>query len=132
MKNCRKVMGLMLCLVLVALSGCAGGTSETLSASVTASSSPEASLSASPTPIPTPVPTTAPVVEPTPTATPDDGRVTVAEGFYYIELTEAIKERITGMSYPADDSDANIHYDDLRISAYAIMILKVIRTTMAS
>ena len=68
--------------------------------------------------MPTPVPTTAAEIEtyatPSPTATLDDGRVTVAEGFYYIELTDAIKQRITGISYPADDSDAAITYDDLR------------------
>ena len=38
----------------------------------------------------------------------------IAEGFFYLELTDEIKAKITGMSYPADDSDAVITYDDLR------------------
>ena len=122
-KTGRKVMSMMLCLVLCALAGCAGGTGETHSASVP-SSSPETELSTPPTPIstpvPTPVPTTAAASEsyaipsPSPTATPDDGRVTIADGFYFVKLSAEIKQRITGMSYPADDSDAAITYDDLR------------------
>ena len=35
----------------------------------------------------------------------------LAEGFYYEELSEAIKSRITGKSYP---TDCNVHYSDLR------------------
>ena len=114
----QRATGLLLTTLVCVLSGCAGGADETPSVSVAASPSPEALLSASQTPMPTPVPITAAGIEahatPTPTATPDAGRVTVAEGFYYIELTKAIKQRITGISYPADDSDAAIHYDDLR------------------
>ncbi len=44
----------------------------------------------------------------------DDGRVTVADGFYYMELDDGIKKRITGMSYPADDRNIAISYDDLQ------------------
>lgn len=40
------------------------------------------------------------------------GKVELDEGFYYIELNDVIKKRITGMSYPAQDS--LIGYDDLR------------------
>lgn len=35
------------------------------------------------------------------------------EGFYYVKLTEELKERITGTSYPAEGSDS-VSYDDLR------------------
>ena len=59
----------------------------------------------SPTPIPTP----------TPTPTPDEpGFVEIAEGFYYHELNDTLRHRITGLSYPADDKNAKIKYGDLR------------------
>jgi hypothetical protein len=61
----------------------------------------------------TPEPSQTPKATPTPTAT-DDGRVTVADGFYYIKLDDDIKERITGISYPEDDDDIAIGYSDLR------------------
>lgn len=38
----------------------------------------------------------------------------MAEGFYYIELDSTIKARITGLSYPSDDSNIKINYKDLR------------------
>jgi hypothetical protein len=38
----------------------------------------------------------------------------LAEGFYAVELDDNVKARITGMSYPADDSNSAIHYADLR------------------
>ncbi len=38
----------------------------------------------------------------------------LAEGFFYVMLDDTIKARITGMSYPADDSNSAVHYDDLR------------------
>lgn len=43
-----------------------------------------------------------------------DDRVTYQEGFYYESLSDTIKEKITGISYPADDSSAAISYDMLR------------------
>lgn len=55
--------------------------------------------------------------EPTSTPTPRDGRTEIAEGFYYIKLTDALKERITGLSYPEDDDDIAISYSDLRYVA---------------
>lgn len=45
---------------------------------------------------------------------PMSDRVTYQNGFYYESLNEGIKKRITGISYPADDSTAEINYDDLR------------------
>lgn len=41
-------------------------------------------------------------------------RVTYQDGFYYESLSDAIKIKITGISYPADDTAAAISYDTLR------------------
>lgn len=41
-------------------------------------------------------------------------RVVYQEGFYYESLNDTIKEQITGISYPADDTDAAVSYDMLR------------------
>ncbi len=43
-----------------------------------------------------------------------EDRVTYQEGFYYESLSDDIKSRITGISYPADDTSAAISYDTLR------------------
>lgn len=84
----------------------------------------QASAAASATPMPTPtaastaspIPTPTPTPEPTPD--PYDGaeRTALAEDdrFFYIPLTDRIKERITGMSYPEDPSTCRIKYDELR------------------
>lgn len=40
--------------------------------------------------------------------------VTYQPDFYYQNLSDEIKTRITGYSYPADDTSAAISYDDLR------------------
>lgn len=45
---------------------------------------------------------------------PTKDRTTYSEGFYYEPLNDTVKERITGISYPADDSEAAISYDTLR------------------
>lgn len=82
-----------------------------------------------PTPIPSPSPTPKPTprLSPKPTLTepelkaetdaqaPDASKkVTLAEGFYYTRLDDETKVRITGMSYPADDANSAVKYDDLR------------------
>ena len=69
-----------------------------------------------PTPEPTPEPTAIPTPEPTPepTATPSPTPVITQDSFYYTIITDDIKQRITGISYPADDSNIRISYDDLR------------------
>ncbi len=85
---------------------------------VSASSAPLPSLSptftpqTTPSPAASPTPTATPHV--TPASTPDSGRVEIADGFYYQKLDDSLKERITGMSYPANDEDCVITYDDLR------------------
>ena len=137
-------MGKMLMLgifVLLALSGCAlldGGStsppsgsakpSETNSATPAVTPKPSPSVESTPIkttqadPIPTPAPTMAAVKTPAPSKTPaaasstpaDDGRVTLKDGFYYVKLNDDIKKRITGISYPEDDSNIVISYSDLR------------------
>ena len=72
------------------------------------------------TPEPTPTATPEPTPTPIPTATPDpyEGQVRVSHGkderFFYVTLTEALKTRITGMSYPAPGQPCKVSYDDLR------------------
>ncbi len=117
---------IMVLIMLCALPGCAGGQDMPRkdSMTVSVSATPKAEITPTETPAPTPIATTAPDIEPTaatatPAATPPaapepDDRVTIAQGFYYIELNDEIKGRITGISYPADDSDAEIGYGDLR------------------
>ncbi len=51
---------------------------------------------------------------PMPHTKPEDGRFTLSDGFYSVKLSRDIRMRITGMSYPVDDSGAAITYDDLR------------------
>lgn len=38
----------------------------------------------------------------------------IDDGFYYYELNDEIKERITGISYPKEDKNCQVKYDDLR------------------
>lgn len=80
--------------------------------SPTFSLSPTLPITPSPKVTAPPKPPVAPTVSPT--STPDNGRVDLADGFYYQKLDDALKKRITGMSYPADDKDCVITYDDLR------------------
>ncbi len=111
-------------LVFVFASGCAapkGSTFPTPSSPPDLTSSPDVS----PSPSATPAPSKTPLPSPQPSATADAQDAAPAmsvepeklgpiDGFFYMELSDAIKKRITGMSYPSDDDDAKIHYDDLR------------------
>jgi hypothetical protein len=77
----------------------------------TAAPPSEATKTPASTPESTPIKTT----EPEPSPTPEEkGKVELAEGFCYFELNDEIKKRITGMSYPADDTGCEISFDDLR------------------
>ncbi len=73
-----------------------------------------------PTEAPTPVPTATSEPTPEPTATPNPYRaekVTSSkknEAFWYCAPTEALKNRVIGMSYPEDPKDAPVKLDDLR------------------
>ena len=53
------------------------------------------------------------VASPTPSPLSDDKDMEY-DRFTINELNDEIKDRITGISYPADDTDAEINYDDLR------------------
>jgi hypothetical protein len=117
---------IILCITLIltlSLTGCTQpeNTPAVLSETVqTPAVSVETEKSPTPAPSFTPIPTTPPETTPgesvsaQPTETPNDGRKTVADGFYYIKLNDSIKKRITGMSYPSDDKNIEISYDDLR------------------
>ena len=71
-------------------------------------------VTSAPKALPLPVPLPSDTPEPDPFA--DCARVFQAENadFFYVELTEEIKTRITGMSYPKNDKAAPVKYGDLR------------------
>ncbi len=121
----------LITLIILALSGCAfDGEDSRMTETPEPTQLPESTQLPASAPIPTPSPSPSPIEttradveptaeptpEPTPTPTPkpDDGRVEVADGFYYVKLNDEIKERITGLSYPKDDDDIAISYSDLR------------------
>lgn len=120
--------------LLLALGGCAPSDGDIPTPSPSAATTvvtpvkmPTPSPSATDTPVKTteadivPAPESSPTATPAPTRTPadtsasaDDGKVTLTDGFYYIKLNDDIKKRINGISYPEDDSDIAISYSDLR------------------
>ncbi len=134
MKSVYLIVSVILILLLVlAMPGCSPAADapskpmQSAAAKPSAAQTPSATLAPAPTPIKTTEPDIAPTAAPTqaisaanstvmPSAAPgeDDGKVTIADGFYYIKLNDEIKQRITGMSYPEDDKDIAIGYDDLR------------------
>ena len=81
---------------------------------------PEPTITPQPTPTPTPEPTPVPTATPEPTPSPDpyEGQKRVNhkkdDRFFYVTLTEELKARITGMSYPAEGEPCRVSYDDLR------------------
>lgn len=93
---------------------------------VVAPRTPVPTMTPQPTPMPTPAPTPEPsptpepTASPTPTSTPDPyaGVQRVShkkdDRFFYVTLTEELKARITGISYPAPGQPCKIGYDDLR------------------
>jgi len=80
----------------------------------------QATVTPAPTPEPTPTPTPVPTATTVPTATPDpyEGQKRVNhkkdDRFFYVTLTDELKARITGMSYPAEGEPCRVSYDDLR------------------
>ncbi len=73
-----------------------------------------------PTELPTPAPTDTPEPTPEPTPTPNPYRgeeVTASEtnpAFWYCAPTEALRARITGLSFPEDPKDCPVKMKDLR------------------
>lgn len=105
---------LLLAIIFISMAGCL--SVQTVSSEQPSLPAETATLEAF-VPSPTPVPTTAPEPSPTPTPQPtpeQKGKKVIADGFYYYELNDELKERITGMSYPPDDKDCQVQYDDLR------------------
>jgi hypothetical protein len=84
------------------------------------SSAPTASLMPTEAPFTT-MPTAEPDAKPAPASSQisesdsdEDDREVIADGFYYFPLTDEIKMRITGMSFPSDVKNCEITYDDLK------------------
>ena len=122
---------------LLLLAGCSGQTTNTPAPAATAAPAPtvtplpirEAMVAAAtaeptftprptlaPTATPSPTPTATP--EPTPTPDPYEGQKRVShkkdDRFFYVTLTDELKDRITGMSYPAPGQPCRVKYEDLR------------------
>ena len=72
------------------------------------SPAPPASISPTAPPVPSLTPEVAPAMS---VEAEKLGRV---DGFFYMELTDEMKKRITGLSYPENDRKSKIHYGDLR------------------
>ena len=88
-----------------------------LTATATQMPTPEASLPlavATASFVPEETPLAEAVPEPTQTPAPQAERVSLNDDFYYVPLDDATRARITGLSYPKDDSDAAVNYGDLR------------------
>ena len=85
---------------------------------VAATAAPTDTPRPTPEPTPTAEPTPAATLEPTPTPNPYEGQKLVNhkkdERFFHVTLTDELKERITGISYPAPDEPCRVSYDDLR------------------
>ncbi|MDO4493965.1 MAG: M15 family metallopeptidase [Clostridia bacterium] len=64
-----------------------------------------------PSPVPTPSPT--PTPEPDP-YTAGTEKTVYREGFYHVPLNDALKARISGLSYPADPSKCSVRHEELR------------------
>lgn len=108
---------MIIAMLAVMAAGCAGQEAVELTEAVAVpSETPIATTAPTPTPTPTltPTPTPTPIATTTPEPTPTRyGLVVLTAGFYYYELDDELKTRITGMSYPEQGSDV-IGYDDLR------------------
>ena len=115
-----KSIGRYLCLMvlaggLVLMLGCApdeNSSQAETDAEPTPSAVPEPT--AQPTAVLTTQPTMMPALDPTADPFQESDKVMITDQFYYITLNDSLKNRITGMSYPADDTDCAIGYDKLR------------------
>lgn len=128
----KTVLIIIAMILALSFSGCAQSVNSVVTESpdISPSTAAEASDAPSPSAMPTPVRTTEPeatpaqqatspkpsvkpTTKPAPTPAKEDKTV-IAEGFYYMKLTDKLKKRITGMSYPKDDDDCQVKYGDLR------------------
>ena len=98
MNGLHRYIGFVMICALVFLSGC----------SVDGQSLPELTMQ------PGPGVALAAEKSPVPGQKQNDDRVALADGFSYQKLDDALKVRITGNSYPEDDSEIGIQYADLR------------------
>lgn len=121
MKHIKRLTGFLL--IFVVSSGCtaprgndfdAPSTPPFVTSSPDVSLAPTATPAPSQTPLPSPQPSAPDVPEAAPAMSVEPEKLGPIDGFFYMELSDALKKRITGMSYPSDDGDAKIHYDDLR------------------
>lgn len=125
----------LIALMLLFITGCSSPTRDapldfpavTVSPALTPYTSALTPSTPAPTASPAPVPSRTPSPSATPDAKPsaspqtgqtaetssDTDRVTLTEGFYYTKLNDAVKKRITGISYPKGKK-LKITYDDLR------------------
>lgn len=112
---------ILACLLSLCLVGCASVPSPDAGKTIYVfTMPPTATPTGTPVATSTPTPTPTPTPDPTPTPTPDPyvGQTLVIHpknaAFFYVTLTPALKERITGVSYPAPGQPCRIGYDDLR------------------
>ncbi len=104
----KKLLYILIILITATLAwSCAPAVPDVLE--VTPSLVPTATLPLLPSPTLAPLPT----IASTPLPLSADKTV-IADGFYYVELNDEIKRLITGLSYPTDDTNCEISYDELR------------------
>ena len=117
----RRVLLLFLLILIAFLMACGTGKVDLQQPEATAE--PTAVATAEPIDFvlvetPTPVPVTpTPSPEPTPTPDPYTGGMemtVIREGFYYVDLNDHLKERISGLSYPSNPKSCLVPYEDLR------------------
>jgi hypothetical protein len=115
MKRKQPVFYMAIFVMLFLLAACSG-----LPERVESTAAPTRAVSAAATLKPAAVPDQTPTDLPSPSPLdalgvyPENAEAVIADGFFYLELTDEIKDKITGMSYPADDRGAKVTYDDLR------------------
>ncbi|HWR24059.1 MAG TPA: M15 family metallopeptidase [Feifaniaceae bacterium] len=110
----RKIYAVFLFVILLFSACAAPGGQEPTETGPAYSPAPSASAAASPSP--------SAAISPAPSATPgiapamsmEAEKLGSVDGFFYMELNDVIKKRITGLSYPENDRKAKIRYGDLR------------------
>ena len=115
MKRKTPVIFILLIVILMLLSACFAPPEAEESADMpTRGVSAAATLKPSATQAPPPTKEPAPSESDALGVEVENAEGVVADGFFYLKLTDEIKDKITGMSYPADEGGAEVTYDDLR------------------